>query len=100
MEHSSKNAYFFSFQNILPCKVKSPLELIREQPSLNLRQSGCEFFTHFQEHCVTEEWEYFINKKILPLHNNFTAGFLKTLRDKSNIYWAECYEEAKVRRAT
>ena len=46
---------------------------------------------------MTEDWEYFINKKIIPLHNNFTAGFLKTLRDKSNIYWAECYEEAKVR---
>ena len=48
---------------------------------------------------MTEDWEYFINKKIIPLHNNFTAGFLKTLRDKSNIYWAECYEEAKVNTA-
>ena len=52
-----------------------------------------------QEHCVTEDWEYFINKKIIPLHNTFTAGFLKTLRDKSNIYWAECYEEAKVNKS-
>ena len=77
-------------------KSKVPLELTKQLPSLNLRQSGCEFFTHFQEYCITEEWDYFLSKRIIPLHNSFTGGFLQMLRDKSNVYWAECYEEAKV----
>lgn len=72
------------------------MELTKQLPSLNLRQSGCEFFTHFQEYCVSEEWEYFLTKRIITLHKIFTAGFLQRLRDKSNEYWAECYEMAKV----
>ena len=96
-EDTDHYAFIVPIMKALLDKIKTPLELTRALPSLNLRQSGCEFFSHFQEHCITEDWEYFINKKIIPLHNTFTAGFLKTLRDKSNIYWAECYEEAKVK---
>ena len=77
-------------------KVKSSLDLTKQLPSLNLRQSGCEFFEHFQEYVSSEEWEYFMTKRIIPLHNTFVNGFLKTLRDHCNVYWAECYEEAKI----
>ena len=89
-------AFLVPIMKALLDKSKGPLDLTKHLPSLNLRQSGCEFFTHFQEYCGGEEWEYFIQKRIIPLHNTFTAGFLKMLRDKSNVYWAECYEEAKV----
>ena len=76
--------------------LEVPLDLTKQLPSLNLRQSGCEFFTQFQTYCTEDEWEYFISKKVLPLHDVFTTGFLQLLRDKSNVYWAECYEEAKI----
>ena len=95
-EDTDHYAFLVPIMKALLDKVKTSLELTKQLPSLNLRQSGCEFFTHFQDYCATEEWEYFINKKIIPLHNDFTAGFLKMLRDKSNVYWAECYEEAKI----
>ena len=95
-ENTDHYAFLVPIMKALLDKSKAALELNKQLPSLNLRQSGCEFFTEFQSYCEGEEWDYFIQKKIIPLHNNFTAGFLKMLRDKSNVYWAECYEEAKV----
>ena len=95
-DNTDHYAFLVPIMKALLDKGKIPLELTKQLPSLNLRQSGCEFFTHFQVYCLEDEWEYFISKKVSPLHDAFTAGFLQLLRDKSNVYWAECYEEAKI----
>eukprot|EP00090_Calanus_glacialis_P023550 TRINITY_DN363_c0_g1_i1.p1 TRINITY_DN363_c0_g1~~TRINITY_DN363_c0_g1_i1.p1 ORF type:complete len:2732 (-),score=430.45 TRINITY_DN363_c0_g1_i1:184-7587(-) len=95
-DNTDHYAFLVPIMKALLDKGKIPLELTKQLPSLNLRQSGCEFFTHFQVYCLEDEWEYFITKKVSPLHDAFTAGFLQLLRDKSNVYWAECYEEAKI----
>ena len=84
-ENTDHYAFLVPIMKALLDKVKVPLDLTKQLPSLNLRQSGCEFFTHFQTYCTEDEWEYFISKKVLPLHDVFTTGFLQLLRDKSNV---------------
>ena len=89
-------AFLVPIMKALLDKGKVGLEVSLNLPSLNLRQSGCEFFTHWQTYSLGEEWTYFITHKMAPLHAGYTNSFLVGLRDHTNVFWAECYEEAKV----
>ena len=61
-------AFLVPIMKALLDKGKSGLEVSLNLPSLNLRQSGCEFFENWQTYCLGEEWEYFITHKVAPLH--------------------------------
>ena len=58
--------------------------------------SGPQFFEHFKEYSESEEWQYFISKKIQPIHNQYTSGYLARLPQEMDEFWAECYEMAKI----
>ena len=89
-------AFLVPIMKALLDKARPGLELSKQLPGLNLRNSGCQFFTEFQEYCETEEWEFFISRKVAPLHEQYQAAFLAGLPDSTNEYWAECYEEAQL----
>jgi len=95
-DNTDHYAFLVPIMKALLDKGKTGLEVSLNLTSLNLRQSGCEFFGHWQDYCRGEEWEYFISHKVAPLHNSYNVGFLGGLRDQTNVFWAECYEEAKV----
>lgn len=44
----------------------------------------------------SEEWQYFISKKIQPIHQQYVSGYLAKLPTEMDEFWAECYEMSKV----
>ena len=37
-----------------------------------------------------------MSRKVKPLHEGYLAGFLSSLRDKTNEFWGNAYEDAKI----
>ena len=60
-------------------KCKTTFNLQVQIPALNLRLSGPDFFNHFKEYCQSEEWNYFLEKKVAPLSDQYTRGYLAEL---------------------
>jgi hypothetical protein len=58
-------------------KCKVSMNLTTQLPSLNLRLGGPQFFDHFRGYCQSEEWAYFMEKRILPMHDEYMSGILK-----------------------
>lgn len=78
-------------------KAKAQLHLTAQLPSLNLQhQSGPSFYEHFKEVIQTEEWSYFIEKKVQPHHDEHLKGFLTNLPTEMDVFWAECFELSKI----
>ena len=76
-------------------KTKTSLNLQSQVPTLNLRLAGPQFFDHFKDYCHSEEWSYFISKKIQPFHEEYLKGYLNNLPQEMDTFWAECYELTK-----
>eukprot|EP00095_Tigriopus_kingsejongensis_P009861 snap_masked-scaffold853_size88743-processed-gene-0.4 protein:Tk09861 transcript:snap_masked-scaffold853_size88743-processed-gene-0.4-mRNA-1 annotation:"neurobeachin-like protein 1 isoform x3" len=77
-------------------KSKDQLHTTTQLPALNLRQPSPIFFEDFKTYSESEEWRYFIEKKVRPLHDAFLTGFLSALPLKMDTFWAECYELSKI----
>lgn len=82
-------------------KVKSQFQLTTQLPSLNLQllrrlDQGSVFAEFFEEYRNSEEWNYFVAKRVRPEHDAFRAGFLSRLPLEMDQLWSECYELAKV----
>ena len=77
-------------------KCKTSFNLQVQIPSLNLRQSGPEFFEFFKTYSASEEWNYFLTKKVEPLSEGYWRGYLANLPTEMDVFWAECYEMTKV----
>ena len=60
-------------------KSKENFKLQVAIPALNLRLSGPEFFEHFKEYSQSEEWKYFLEKKVKPQSDIYFKGYLATL---------------------
>ena len=43
-----------------------------------------------------DEWRYFVEKKAKSNHDLFHVGFLSSLPQEMDLFWAECYESSKV----
>ena len=76
-------------------KCKTTFNLQVQIPALNLRLSGPDFFKHFKEYCQSEEWKYFLEKKVQPLSDDYFRGYLANLpTGKLQIYqqiWSNDY---------
>ena len=59
------------------CKISFNLQV--QIPALNLRLAGPDFFNHFKEYCQSEEWKYFLDKKVQPLSDQYIRGYLANL---------------------
>lgn len=80
-------------------KCKSSLNLSVQVPGLNLRLSnggGADFYDFFKDYAKSEEWKYFMSKKVQPLSDNYWRGYLANLPTDMDVFWAECYELTKV----
>ena len=44
-----------------------------------IRLSGPDFFKHVKEYCQSEEWKYFLEKKVQPLNDEYYRGYLANL---------------------
>ena len=60
-------------------KCKATFNLQVQIPALNLRLSGPDFFNHFKEYCQSEEWKYFLDKKVQPLSDQYFSGYLANI---------------------
>ena len=68
-------------------KCKATFNLQVQIPALNLRLSGPDFFNHFKEYCQSEEWKYFLDKKVQPLSDQYFSGYLANIpTGKNNLF--------------
>ena len=98
LEKDSENQHYSFLLPIMKAlleKTKTSLNLQSQVPTLNLRLAGPQFFDHFRDYCQSEEWTYFTNKKIQPLHDAYRQGYLNDLPHEMDVFWAECYELTK-----
>ena len=65
-------------------KCKATFNLQVQIPALNLRLSGPDFFNHFKEYCQSEEWKYFLDKKVQPLSDQYFSGYLANIPTGKN----------------
>ncbi len=77
-------------------KSRDQLHVGTQLPSVNLRLLGEEFLAEILRYFETEEWKYFLEKKLAPLSEEYRAGFLTDLPREMDVFWAECYEQSKV----
>ena len=74
-------------------KCKATFNLQVQIPALNLRLSGPDFFNHFKEYCQSEEWKYFLDKKVQPLSDQYFSGYLANIPTGKNysIHIGRCH---------
>ncbi len=91
-------SFYVPIMKALLEKSKAQFNLQVQAPALNLRSntSGPEFFEHFKTYCQSEEWKYFVSKKVQPFADEFFRGYLASLPTDMDVFWAECYEMTKV----
>ncbi|XP_040571294.2 LOW QUALITY PROTEIN: neurobeachin-like protein 1 [Lepeophtheirus salmonis] len=73
---------------------KDKLNLTLELPTLT--NIGEAFKDTFKSYIFNEEWKYFIEKKMVHLKITYESGYLETLPNKMDEFWAESFESNKL----